>query len=371
MRRWIGPWCVTAAWLALTAGSAAASGWVSLPISNPAGAPRSTLLAVSCSSPRACTAVGDIDTGAGSSAAMAQRWNGISWTLQSGATPAGAQDAKLTGVACPRANFCVAVGSTATGSLVERWNGRFWRTQPSPAGTLSAVSCTGPRACMAVGSLALRWNGRSWTIEPTPAPPGTQSSSLSGVSCTAASVCTAVGSKLTSALPFGIASTLAERWNGHAWRIQPTPNPGGAQDALLAGVSCPTGRACSAVGSSTSNAGGGASLAEGWRNLVWAIQSTPSPPAGPGAVENPLNAVSCTARRACTAVGNTTSLGEPAPLAERFDGAAWRLQPITLSPGTQFPFLSGVSCPTLRVCIAVGGAGFRDSGVALAERWSP
>jgi hypothetical protein len=126
MRRWSGTWCVAAAWPALAASPAAASGWVSLPISNPAGAPRSTLLAVSCSSPRACTAVGDIETGGSSSAAMAQRWNGTSWTVQAGVTPAGAQDARLTGVACPRANFCVAVGGAGFRDsgvpLAERWS---------------------------------------------------------------------------------------------------------------------------------------------------------------------------------------------------------------------------------------------------------
>jgi hypothetical protein len=113
---------------------------------------------------------------------------------------------------------------------------------------------------------------------------------------------------------------------------------------------------------------GGATLAESWRYSVWAIQSTPNPQPGTGAVANTLFAVSCATRRARTAVGDTTS-PTPSLLAERFDGIAWQLQPIVLN--ASFPFVAGVSCPTVRVCIAVGGSGFRTIGAPLAERWSP
>src|ERR1700736_4703978 len=73
MRRSVGSLCVAAFWLVLAAGPAADSGWTALPISTPAGTPRSSLLAVSCASPTACTAVGDIETGGSSTAATAQR----------------------------------------------------------------------------------------------------------------------------------------------------------------------------------------------------------------------------------------------------------------------------------------------------------
>lgn len=169
--------------------------------------------------------------------------------------------------------------------------------------------------------------------------------------------------------PGALRATLsAERWTGGAWRIQATPNPGGAQDTYLRGVSCPTGRACSAVGYSLANVAGGATLAEGWRFGAWTIQPTLNPQPGTGAVDNTLFAVSCANRRACTAVGNSASPSAPL-LAERFDGVAGQLQPIAETASV--PLLAGVSCPTVRVCIAVGGSGFRTIGAPLAERWSP
>jgi hypothetical protein len=58
--------------------------------------------------------------------------------------------------------------------------------------------------------------------------------------------------------------TLAERWNGSGWEIQPTPNPAGATDLNLAGVSCPTRRACTAVGTYFTGTGIQLTLAEGF-----------------------------------------------------------------------------------------------------------
>jgi hypothetical protein len=66
------------------------------------------------------------------------------------------------------------------------------------------VSCTSATACTAVGhyqngagtrvTLAERWDGTSWTIQPTPSlSPNYFYTTLSGVSCTSATACTAVG----------------------------------------------------------------------------------------------------------------------------------------------------------------------------------
>src|SRR5579859_2817394 len=51
--------------------------------------------------------------------------------------------------------------------------------------------------------------------------------------------------------------SLAERWNGRKWSIQPTPHP---QSASLAAVSCPSPTTCIAVGSND----GGDPLVEQW-----------------------------------------------------------------------------------------------------------
>src|SRR3984957_21042906 len=115
--------------------------------------------------------------------------------------------------ACPGPGRCVAVGSSATGAgtsaLAESWNGTTWSIQhvPMPPGgthsALDAVSCSSASACTAVGSytsnlgdqvtLAERWNGSAWSVQSTPGPSGATRSILAGVSCGSATSCVAVG----------------------------------------------------------------------------------------------------------------------------------------------------------------------------------
>src|SRR5262249_56238456 len=82
----------------------------------------------------------------------------------------------------------------------------------------------------------------------------------------------------------GIGTTLAERWNGTAWRIQPTPNPPGAQGATLdGGVACTGPSTCTAVGARTDSAGNPvATLAERWNGVKWRIVPSPNPATAPG-----------------------------------------------------------------------------------------
>jgi hypothetical protein len=79
------------------------------------------------------------------------------------------------------------------------------------------------------------------------------------VSCASATACTAVGDYNNGTT--GV--TLAERWNGSTWSIQPTPNPAGAPVSLLNGVSCASATACTAVGG-YNNGTAGVTLAERW-----------------------------------------------------------------------------------------------------------
>jgi hypothetical protein len=215
-------------------------------------------MGVSCTSMTSCTAVGVLVPKPGSTPSLtfATRWTGTSWIVEATPNPLGARQNSLSGVSCPTARACVAVGSSENGKdtrlLVERWNGTSWSIQPalSPKhakGTaLTGVSCFSPIVCTAVGSyhdatgaqrtLAERWNGTSWAVQPTPNVKG--SNSLAGVSCPGLRTCTAVGT--------GRGLTLAERWTGKSWAIQPTPNRTGTSELL--GVSCPSLELCTAVG---------------------------------------------------------------------------------------------------------------------------
>ena len=250
--------------------------WQIRPVPSPAGADGTYLDAVSCTSPRACTATGFYNIPSGRGVALAERWNGRTWRIQrTHALPSS--QVSLGGVSCSSARACVAVGASLdaanrTRPLAEAWNGARWAIQPLPVNAgasdsgLSAVSCTSPRACTATGTLgertlAYRWDGRTWTVQATPTPArfaaGSGSSvSLDGVSCVSATACIAIGDYALDGQP----AAFAEAWNGARWSLQATAAPAGAVASTLAAVSCNP-RRCSAVGHDTAFSGAEVTLA--------------------------------------------------------------------------------------------------------------
>lgn len=132
------------------------------------------LLGVSCASSTFCMATGDyyynfVPPATPPSAALAEAWNGSTWSTTAPASPSLAQ--QLAGVSCPRVSFCIAVGSQtndqSSGSLgpgggrnqqtlAEAWDGTAWSTMtttdPSSSDLLEGVSCTATGFCIAVGS---------------------------------------------------------------------------------------------------------------------------------------------------------------------------------------------------------------------------
>jgi hypothetical protein len=363
--------------------------WKIQPVPSPAGHPLSGFFAVSCASARACTAVGAQTDAHGNSTALAERWNGAAWRIQATASPPGSMGSELLAVSCASATACTAVGADIDGAgasmpLAQRWNGTSWRIQVThaPADSIGAgfagVSCGSATACTAVGSygaksgasvmLAERWNGASWRIQATPSPAGATGSEFLAVSCTAPGACAAVGA-VTIGARSGMTAGLAERWNGTTWHVQPIPGPGRSIGTELAAVSCSAVTACTAAGSYDTASHLGRPAAAAWRGKGWRLQAAPAPVGASAA--NGLVGVSCVSARTCTAVGfSTATTGESTTLAERWDGGHWRIQPSPVPAGAVSAGLSGVSCQSPRACTAVGE--FFSSGqreLALAERW--
>ena len=333
---------------------------------------------VSCTSASACTAVGNSNAGT-----LAALWNGASWSLQSTPALSGSQGAFLNSVACTSPSDCTAVGAYSTSSgashtLAEDWDGSSWRTQatPNPAGTslLIGVACASGTACTTVGysntaqtpaAVAERWNGSAWTVQAAANPPGVASSFFNSVACAAPSACTAVGASANSARTV---ISLAEQWNGRAWRIQPIPSPAGG--GALVGVSCTSPSACTAVGAANPLVPSAKTLAERWDGTRWRIQATPNPA---GVAGSALFGVSCTSGSSCVAVGTAVNDSAiPVGLfSERWDGRRWQLQAAPMPAGSPGSFFAGVSCTSPSACTAVGartdGAG--NPVGTLAERW--
>ena len=293
-------------WLPARKPAAAGNWWRVQPTPNPAMR-NGLLYAASCVSPAACTAVGGYENIFGSELSMAQRWAGTGWLIQATPNPRGAIYTLLSGVSCASAAACTAVGyyfnraGTRILPLAERWNGTGWAIQPTPGlagyqnNGLFAVSCTSPRTCTAVGAaftstgrlvtLAERWSGARWVSQATARLAGS-GSQLTAVSCTSSRACTAVGDSANSA---GTQVTLAERWNGSRWAVQPVPNPAGFLAAGLSAVSCSAPRACTAAGLSapgTAPPGVTDVLVENWDGTGGAssaLRARPRPPASTAA----------------------------------------------------------------------------------------
>jgi hypothetical protein len=327
------------------------------------------LVSISCSSARACTAIGSTE-----STLVAERWNGTKWAVEAPPTPKGGLIVNFGGVSCATRSECVAVGQfellNKQGvprfyALAERWDGTKWTIQPTPL-VLSndyffGVSCTAARQCTAVGfdldsshsenPLIERWNGVKWVAQPTPAVAG--GGSLFSVSCSSARACTAVGE-----VDSNVGGTLAERWNGTKWSIQSMPVLAGA---ILSSVSCASTSFCVAVGHDMTG-----TLAEGWNGTKWSIQSTPSPKG-----RTVLLGVACVSARACTAVGQSDlSLPDDRgfTLAERWNGTKWSIQSTPDPRGGGFTELDSVSCLSTSACTAVGS--YAEEQSTLAEHWA-
>jgi hypothetical protein len=279
--------------------------------------------AISCTSGSACTAVGDYYPPVGCCvASLVERWNGTKWHVQPSLSPAN-QNTSLFGVSCTSSRACTAVGSSypnggaSQTTFVERWNGSKWQIEQSPnspgrrdTGFLG-VSCASSRACMAVRwsaanygpgrpggpeqALVERWTSAKWVIEATPATH--LPSALDGVSCVSTGACVAVGSFPDGANATSSAGALVERWDGVRWHVEQSTSTGEQLDA----VSCTSAQSCTAVGSV-----GGMTLAERWNGADWTVQQTPTLR---NAHEDRLSAVSCTSAQSCTAVGDHATLG--------------------------------------------------------------
>jgi hypothetical protein len=65
------------------------------------------------------------------------------------------------------------------------------------------------------------------------------------VSCTSSTACITVGYFYSSSDKY---VPLAEKWNGTTWSAQEPPNPTGAEEGRLSGLSCTSSTECTAVG---------------------------------------------------------------------------------------------------------------------------
>ncbi|GAC1583062.1 MAG: hypothetical protein NVS3B24_21550 [Candidatus Dormibacteria bacterium] len=171
---------------------------------------------ISCASSADCWAVGAYSNSVqhflNPGQTLTQHWDGKAWTIVASANTSPIQANILQAVSCSSSNDCLAVGSyrtmTTQVALAEKWNGSSWSLTPTaPAGAssyavLEGVSCTSG-TCSAVGSylgaggndqtLVEMWDGASWSVTPSANTSSALFNVLHAVSCLTAADCWAVG----------------------------------------------------------------------------------------------------------------------------------------------------------------------------------
>lgn len=123
-------------------------------------------------------------------------------------------------------------------SLIERWTGRGWAQVASPNpgdARLKGVAAAGKSSAWAVGDysgpglrpLIERWDGRAWQVVASPTPAGSRGSNLTAIAAHSPADAWAAGYYWADTKDDPAVRTLIERWNGRAWKQEPSPNPGG------------------------------------------------------------------------------------------------------------------------------------------------
>jgi hypothetical protein len=291
--------------------------------------------------------------------ALIERWNGTSWNqVQLRGTPG---DSRLTAVGAGSPADVWAVGAshdmTSHGArtLIEHWNGSTWSVTPSPDpnqqpgnAILTSVSVRSPRDAWAAGyyapsdgandrTLIEHWNGGSWRIVPSPNAREPQVSSvLAGISVAPDGTAWAVGSFYTNPPTGGTTiRSLIERWDGHSWRIWPSPDTG---QSGLESVTASSPAGTWAVGWSRHGNSNRPEIAR-WTGHAWHL--VPCPDLGtPGLSE--LVSVTATATRAL-AVGMYHGQGISRALALAWNGTTWIVLPVgdlAGPPGASFTLSS-------------------------------
>lgn len=241
--------------------------------------PQGQLSAVACEPASGeCWAVG---SSSNSSRAATFRLVKGSWRYVR-AAPLAALFVQVSAVACATGDDCLLVGYETPNhgvgqALAERWNGREWSRVTVPGelaggGSLAGVDCLpagSSSTCWAVGQttakglgliaihpLVDRWDGSSFVSVKSPPGSAGDYPELKAIACAAVSACQAVGSRGAGE---DEARVLTEGWNGSSWTNETSPSPlYGFQE--LSGISCPSAKACWAVGEGLNHTGSGSRM---------------------------------------------------------------------------------------------------------------
>jgi len=298
---------------------------------------------VGCVKASSCVAVGLYRNTAGDSRLLIFTGSGTRWSAPlAPALPPGAQSGELNAVSCTAAGFCAAVGEYVNAAnhilpiAITRPAGKPWsavRVLPLPGdagvgqpGELTGISCPAASSCVAVGHyytstavrmLVLVLSGARWQAIGVTPPAGAATyppADLAAVSCAKAGTCLAIGTYyLQSNLhAHGVSVAVTNGRPGPAGIISALP-AGGVEgpDTSFRGVSCAPSGPCVAVGSAANKAGHSVAMYLVRSGGKWAGSLLGQPAnAETGSLQRSLlEGVACTGTGHCTTAGYYTTAG--------------------------------------------------------------
>lgn len=281
--------------------------------------------------------------------AMMEHWSGSAWSLITIPLPPQAIASELNGIAAASANDIWAVGEYLPNqprywaTLIEHFDGNAWTiVQSANAGSdidptsnhLQAVTIDGTEV-WAVGylgdsggqTLAEKWDGQAWSVIPS-VNPGSNNVLL-GVTASPDGTVWAVGKQTVP--PDSVFQTLIEHWNGTTWQAIPSANINGTfqyQNQLL-GVTPVAANDLWAVGNYTNSTYTNPQVPyfEHWNGTEWSL--VPSGPIPAFAHQSVLTSVTrfIAGSSLLIATGSmstsTQTSGESLTLAQQWNGSAW------------------------------------------------
>jgi hypothetical protein len=183
-------------------------------------------------------------------------------------------------------NYYAATNPNVFQTMAEHWNGTQWTEWALPdvgsnQNTLLGVSDLPTGHAWTVGyatdanyvdrTLIEHYDGTTWSVLPSPSP-GAGSSILFGVAAVADNDVWAVGAQQDAN---GLWTTLTEHYNGTAWTVTPSPNPGAGGD-LLFGVTAVSSGSVYAVGQQAGSTFPDSLLVEHWNGSAWSAEPAPA-----------------------------------------------------------------------------------------------
>ncbi len=316
--------------------------------------------AVSCATPRRCWAVGVAGPNPdanGATVIAATKDGGVTWKAQE---VAGGSTPQLSGVSCPTATDCMAVGSNGaslpgSGVVITTSDaGATWSAAASPPNALvvSSVTCASPSDCTVIVSAGTStWSAHSSDFGQTWQQEGNLPSGFlpeNDVTCMAGGTCIDAGYVPTSN-GHGQGAVAVSADGGQTWTTATVPSGLG----VLQSTACLSASVCLAAGTTATTVSDVVpAKGELLRSVDGGHTWEPSTRALP--VED-VYGLACPSAQQCAMVG-TEWFGLPevgvGAVGQTTDaGVTFRGSPTSYIPLT----LTAVACPSVSDCIAVGG----------------